>query len=130
MMVGNPLLILFVDDDPDDFELFREALTSLNAKATCLHVLDGKEAIDLLSDEIMTLPDYIVMDVNMPRMGGKECLVKIKKTRRLENIPVIFYSTTSNPDEIERCKELGAKNFIVKPGRFKELVAVLSQVMV
>ena len=103
-MPANALLVLLVDDDPDDFEMFREALKLLNERAECLHAWDGKEAIDLLSNEIIILPDYIVMDVNMPRMGGKECLIKIKKNKRLKDIPVIFYSTTSNALEIERCK--------------------------
>lgn len=127
-MATSPLLILFVDDDPDDFEMFCEALRSLDNHAKCLHAWDGQEAIDLLRNE-MIMPHYIVLDVNMPRMDGKECLIKIKKDPQLKDIPVIFYSTTSDPLEIEKCKNLGAKHFVVKPEKFKELVRVLNQVL-
>ena len=123
------MLILFVDDDPDDYELFCDALNSFNKKAKCLHAADGQEALDLLNDVLVVLPDYILLDINMPVMGGKECLARIKSNPRLKDSPVVVYSTTTNFGEMDVFKELGALEFIVKPGRFNDLVSVLSKVL-
>ena len=120
------MLVLFIDDDPDDYDLFCEALTSLNIQAECQHYSDGKEAMTALETIV---PDYIFLDVNMPIMGGKECLQRIKKDARLIYIPVIVYSTSSHPAEIQAFKDLGAKDFIIKPGRYSELVDALRVVL-
>jgi CheY-like chemotaxis protein len=122
------MLILFVDDDPDDYELFCEALQSFNSKAKCLHALDGEDALDTLN-ELIILPDYIFLDINMPKMDGRECLRQIKSDSKLKEIPVIVYSTTKQPKEIKTFKDLGAKEFIIKPAEFSELVHTLKDVI-
>lgn len=62
-------------------------------------------------------------------MGGKECLVKIKKSPILKMIPIIMYSTTSSPIEINEYKKPGAKDFVVKPATFRNLVNTLNEVI-
>lgn len=123
------MLVLFVDDDPDDYDIFCEALRTANSNIKCIHAPDGKAAIDLLRDGIPKLPDYIFLDVNMPIMGGKECLIRIKEIPKAKNIPVIMYSTTKNPKEIIEYKQLGAKEFVVKPGTFEMLVNTLKKII-
>ena len=123
------MIILFVDDDPDDYDIFRDALKAARPNTKCLHVEDGQAAIDFLNDGTSTLPDYIFLDINMPIMGGKECLIKIKKNPKLKMIPVIMYSTTSSVVEINEYKKLGAKDFIVKPATFRNLVNTLKEVI-
>jgi DNA-binding response OmpR family regulator len=125
----SKMIILFVDDDPDDYDIFRDALKAAKPKTKCLHVEDGQAAIDFLNDGISTLPDYIFLDINMPIMGGKECLMRIKKNPKLKMIPVIMYSTTSSVIEINEFKKLGAKDFIVKPATFRNLVNTLKEVI-
>lgn len=120
------MLVLFIDDDPDDYDLFCEALLTIVTEAKCLHFRHGKEALIALQTVV---PDYIFLDVNMPVMGGKECLQRIKKDPGLKDIPVIVYSTSSHPAEIRKFKELGAKEFIIKPGRYHELVDTLRGVL-
>ena len=123
------MIILFVDDDPDDYDIFCDALKTAKPKSKCLHVEDGQAAIDFLNDRISTLPDYIFLDINMPIMGGKECLMKIKQNPKLKMIPVFMYSTTTSPIEINECKKLGAQDFIVKPATFRNLVNTLKEVI-
>lgn len=116
----------FVDDDEDDYALFCDALQAIIATPTCLRASDGQKALDILRN---VLPDYIFLDVNMPVMGGEECLINIRKSKTLRAIPVIVYSTTSQPKEIQTFKDLGAKDFLVKPGTFEELVVALTAIV-
>ncbi|MEO7768846.1 MAG: response regulator [Ferruginibacter sp.] len=111
---------LIVDDDPDDRYFFCEILKGINASLICLTAFDGEDA--LLQCAIMKpLPDFIFLDLNMPRMDGRECLVELKKDPRLKNIPVIIFSTSSTQKDIDETRKLGAAYFITKPTDFKEI---------
>ena len=123
------MLILFIDDDADDYDVFREALKIIDDRAKCLHAVSGEDALDLLKNILLVLPDLIFLDVNMPTMGGKECLRKIKEVERLKDIPVIMYSTTANPREIDIFYAMGAVKFIIKPVTFGELTWKIKDVI-
>jgi len=118
------MLILLVDDDPEEFELFCEALKTMGSDIKCLHAHDGAEALRMLTER-RPLPNYIFLDINMPVMNGWECLTQIKSDPRLASIPVLVYSTTSNAREIESYRQLGAAEFIAKPASFTQLVNVI-----
>lgn len=118
-MLQNQLLFL-VDDDMDDHEIFKSALAKVGGDLALLTATDGYEALDVLSTS-NTLPDYIFVDLNMPRMGGLQFLKEIKQTETLKNIPVIIYTTSSSPVDMAKTKELGAVSFVTKPSRFSEL---------
>ena len=92
----QPKICLLVDDDPDDQEVFLTALADVSTSALCLVAPDGDRALELLYNE-ETMPDYIFLDLNMPRMNGFEFLAALKKSKILKNIPVIVYSTTAQP---------------------------------
>lgn len=126
-MLQNQLLFL-VDDDMDDHEIFKSALAKVDGDLALLTATNGYEALDVLSTA-NTLPDYIFVDLNMPRMGGLQFLKEIKQTETLKNIPVIIYSTSSNPGDIAKTKELGAVSFITKPSRFSDLCSLLQSLV-
>jgi len=126
-MLQNQLLFL-VDDDMDDHEIFKSALAKVDGDLTLLTASNGYEALDLLSTT-STLPDYIFVDLNMPRMDGLQFLKEIKKTDTLKNIPVIIYSTSSNPADIAKTKQLGAISFVTKPSRFSDLCSFLQSLI-
>ena len=117
---------MLVDDDPDDQEVFLTALSDVSATALCLIATDGDRALELLYNE-GTVPDYIFLDLNMPRMNGFEFLAAMKKSRILRNIPVIVYSTTSQPAQIETVKKLGATEFFTKTTKYNELCSILKK---
>ena len=119
------MFVLFIDDDPDDYDVFCEALKCFSSEARCLHVPDGYEALHVLSNVLFVLPDYIFLDINMPVMGGEECIINLKKNPKLKDIPVIIYSTTANADEIATFMKLGAAHFVVKSPKFNDLVETL-----
>jgi len=122
-MLQNQLLFL-VDDDVDDHEIFKSALAKVDEDLELITATNGYDALNILSTA-NKLPDYIFVDLNMPRMGGLQFLKEIKTTDKLKNIPVIIYTTSSNPMDVARTKELGAILFITKPSRFAELCNLL-----
>ena len=121
------LHFLLVDDDSDDTSLFREVLEEVNPSIIFNAAEDGQEAIQFLKNE-SSLPDVIFLDLNMPRMGGKECLVQIKNDEKLHKIPVIMYTTSSQSKDIEETMQKGAICFITKPTNIKELKSILSSI--
>jgi CheY-like chemotaxis protein len=91
-------------------------------------VSDGQQALTLLTEE-HALPDYIFLDVNMPVMDGKHCLIELKKDDRLKDIPVVIYSTTQNESEIEELYAIGAQEYLKKPNSFNDLCYSLKEVI-
>jgi CheY-like chemotaxis protein len=124
------MVVLIVDDDHEDCELFHEAIHDIDPVIKCWTARDGRQAINLLTKELVLLPDYIFLDINMPLMNGKETLNEIKKNTRLRDIPVIMYSTTSDTKEIQSYYKLGAHDFLIKPNNFNKLVEALSSIII
>ncbi|OQP66765.1 response regulator [Niastella populi] len=126
-MLQNQLLFL-IDDDSDDQEIFKSALAKVDESLALITASNGYEALIVLS-ACDTLPDYIFVDLNMPRMGGLQFLKEIKQTESLKDIPVIIYTTSSNPIDMAKTKELGAASFVTKPSRFAELCSLLQSLV-
>lgn len=114
------MIILYVDDDLDDRVIISEVFREIDPSISCLTVCDGRQAIEFLNST-GPLPDYIFLDVNMPVMDGKECLVELKQNSKFKEIPVIIYSTTNDPTEIKSFYRLGASSFMHKPNTFRQL---------
>jgi CheY-like chemotaxis protein len=123
----TPMLVFYADDDREDCELFREALHFIDSSITCITAQDGREALAFLQ-HTKELPEYIFLDINMPVMDGKKCLIEIKKTQTLKHIPVIMYSTTSDTNEIREYYKLGAHDFLIKPDNFARLCESLDSI--
>lgn len=123
----NPVTCLLIDDDPDDQEIFSLALKELDPSVICEFANNGIEGIEKLQNTPPFNPDYIFIDMNMPRMNGVECLSEIKKITRVKKIPVFLYSTSADPKMVSESKLLGAADFIVKPVGINELVQILKQ---
>lgn len=117
---------LLVDDDTDDSFLFGEVLAEVDPTIQFETASNGQEALEHLVTEGKPLPDVIFMDLNMPRMDGKQCLFEIKQNERLQHIPVMMYTTSSHSTDIEQSMQLGAICFITKPSDSKELKNILS----
>lgn len=118
------MVLLYVDDDPDDILLFDEALRLMGSTYSCIPAANGEEALCILN--ILT-PDIIFLDVNMPITNGQKTLQAIRRDPRLNSIPVCMLSTTSNQDEIKLFKQLGAIEFIIKQNDFNSFCDALSE---
>jgi len=120
---------LLVDDDLDDQEVFLMTIEKINKNIKCLTANNGVEALLLLTAPGSFVPDYIFLDVNMPKMNGIECLKNIKDIEHLSNCKVFMYSTTSETSVVEKSKKLGATDFIVKPVSPTVLKEILSGIL-
>ncbi len=121
------MIILNIDDDPDDSAVFCEAVKEAAPSFICLIADSAASALEILSDR-QKIPDYIFLDINMPKMNGLECLKLIKNNHSLNHIKVIMYSTASDPIHIKEFKKLGA-GFLPKPDRFETLVKNLMEIL-
>src|SRR6188768_3557680 len=101
------MVILIVDDDPEDIQLFAEALLEIDESINCVEAYNGLEALKVLKRNSF-LPNYIFLDINMPLMNGRKCLEEIKSNPNYNHIPVIIYSTTTDVKQIEEFRKLGA----------------------
>lgn len=121
--------ILLVDDDADDRKYFLEAVKEIDPTIEVSMSKDGEQAFAFLTRRTDHLPDYIFLDLRMPRVNGKQFLVRIKADERLKNIPVIIYTTSREVAESEALHQMGAVHFISKPNDPDEIYYVLSAVL-
>ena len=126
---AHPGDILLIEDNPSDVYLTEEALRSVGA-ASRLHVAyDGIEALGFLRREGIHAeaprPDLILLDLNLPRMDGRRFLAEIKEDDDLRRIPVIVLTTSNAPSDIEKCYDLHANCYIVKPVDFDRFETVI-----
>ena len=122
-------VFLIVDDDPDDCMFFCEAVHEIDPTADCIIAENGEIALSKLRNELKEMPDFIFMDLNMPRMDGKQCLSELKKDIALKNIPVIIFTTSSYKKDEDDTRRLGASYYISKPPDFKKLHSEIEYVI-
>jgi iron complex outermembrane receptor protein len=118
-----------IDDDTDDHDIFSYAMEKADSSVKCVFANDGVNALEKINTEKNFIPDFIFIDMNMPRMNGQQCLKELKKIDRLKETPVFMYSTSADPAEIEENLKLGATDFILKPSDIKDLTAILGKIV-
>ncbi len=109
-------IVLCVDDDPDDREIVCRTIEELDSSIKVVHAGDGVEAIDFLSKVKKTpqQPCLVILDMNMPRMDGKQTLSKIKKDEELSDLNVVIFTTSNSPIDKTFCAQYGVE-LITKP---------------
>jgi len=121
--------ILMADDDEEDCFLATEAFAESGTKAAFSCVQDGIKLMDYLSScsdsRQSSLPDLILLDLNMPRKDGREALIEIKSNPALQSIPVVILTTSSEEKDMDFSKKAGADSFITKPGTFSEWIEMM-----
>ena len=129
---GRPITILLADDDEDDRLMTRDALRDARLHNDLRFVIDGVDLMDYLqrrgrySDpKESPRPGLILLDLNMPRMDGREALQEIKRDAELRSIPVVVLTTSKAEEDIIRTYDLGVNSFITKPVTFLGLVEVM-----
>lgn len=121
------LHLLLADDDADDLDFFRDALHTIPVPVQLTTVNDGAQLMKWLTQTTIPLPDYIFLDLNMPRKNGLQCLTEIKANPALKALPVIILSTASNPAEIDQLYQIGAQFYIQKPNDFGQLIQTIDR---
>ena len=130
----DSVTIVMADDDPDDCKLAQDAFEEARLSNRLVFVKDGVELLELLRREGKyageagePLPALILLDLNMPRMDGRETLEHIKADPALRHIPVVVLTTSRAEEDVLRSYRLGANSYIVKPVTFESLVDVVQQ---
>lgn len=113
--------VFLIDDDDDDREIFGEALATLNHNLEFAEAINGLDAFEKLNSPGFKKPDVIFLDLNMPKMDGREFLIEIKKKQEFSHIPIIIYSTSSNARDIEFTLSNQATRFMTKHHSIFEL---------
>jgi two-component system, chemotaxis family, response regulator Rcp1 len=113
----RPLEILLVEDNPGDVRLTREALKDWGHPTRLTVAADGVQALEALRHDPAEgqLPDMILLDLNLPRLGGREVLHAIKSSSTLRHIPVIILSSSDDGDDVQAAYDLQANCYVVKP---------------
>ena len=129
---GKPLEVLLVEDSPGDVRLTQEAFRDANMSIR-LHVAsDGVEAMAFLRQEGSQVnaprPDFILLDLNLPRMDGREVLGKIKEDDNLKTIPTVILTTSDSEADIVRSYELQANCYLSKPVQLDEFEALVRSI--
>lgn len=121
------MVVLNVDDDSDNLEMFCEAVKEINPSIDCLQAMSAEEALQLLN-KTERLPDFIFLDMNMPLIDGKSCLKLIRRNFRLSDLTVFMLSSSCDNNEIQECSSLGAR-FLRKEKSHRRLVEALRKVI-
>lgn len=129
-MLSPAPLVLCVDDDADDLSFITSIIHKVEPSFHVATAGDGREALSYLqaTGHTSTLPALILLDINMPRMNGKEMLASIKADKRLRGIPLVVFSTSSLPSDRLYCAHFGV-HMVTKPGTVAEMERVLQKVL-
>lgn len=122
------MLILAVDDDVDDLELFCDAVREVDPSIKLISACNGEEALNFLQRETIAFPDFVFLDINMPRLNGRDCLRAIRNDKSTRHLPVIIYSTSLSEADKRLFKELNAE-VMIKSACYSEIIASLKRIM-
>jgi CheY-like chemotaxis protein len=132
MAARAAITILMADDDADDRAMTKDALEASRLKNDLRFVEDGQQLLDYLyhrgaytREQDAPRPGLILLDLNMPKVDGREALREIKSDPSLRQIPVVVLTTSKSEDDVFRSYNLGANSFISKPVTFDGLVETL-----
>ncbi|VXB24459.1 response regulator [Maribacter litoralis] len=124
--MSKPILNVFLaDDDSDDRTFFSDALREIPIQTKISEFNNGVDLMAELLSNTAEQPDVIFLDLKMPMMDGFECLADIRDLEQYINTPVIIYSTSYHPKEIDRLNEMGASLYLQKPSSYNQLKTLL-----
>ena len=122
----KPKHILLADDDSDDTEIFAMALKSVDSQCKLTVVHDGNSLLNYLSHN--PPPDLIVLDLIMPGITGKECVLKLRADSGLDTVPVVMLSILYNPDSVSTCLLYGANYYFEKESSYKGMEQIIKNI--
>jgi two-component system response regulator len=126
-MNPNSVELLLVEDNVSDAELTIRELKKHNMANNLVHVKNGEEALEFIfatgiyanTREVQRFPKVILLDIQMPKVNGMEVLQRIKADERTRSIPVVILTSSKEHPDVQKCYDLGANSYIVKPVNFE-----------
>jgi len=122
------MYILFIEDDAIETMKFQRAMSKLETKHTLIEAKNGEEALSYLESG-KSLPDIILLDLNMPRMNGIEFLGILKQHDKIKYLPTIILTTSENRDDLLECYKIGIAGYIIKPLKYEDYETKLKTVL-
>jgi CheY-like chemotaxis protein len=124
--LNEPLLV--VEDSNEDFKMLQRLMRRFAVQNPIYRCTSGDEVLDFLHQEgdyqdpgIAPRPSVILLDLNLPGIDGRDLLERLKQDRSLREIPIVVFTTSSNPIDIEWCYKKGANGYLIKPMDFQDL---------
>ncbi len=132
-MSTDSVEVLLVEDNSNDAELTIRALKKNNMANNLVHLKDGEEALEFIFAtgkyagvrEIQYSPKVLLLDIKMPKVSGIEVLQRIKSDSRTRSIPVVILTSSKEDPDIQKCYDLGANSYIVKPVNFESFAEAI-----
>ena len=118
--MNKTLNILLIEDDKIEIMKFQRVISKTELKHSVKEVNNGEEALDYLKNN--SLPDIILLDLNMPKMSGIEFLTTLKKDDVYKYIPTIILSTSDNPKDMMECYKIGIAGYMLKPLKYEDYI--------
>lgn len=124
------IAVVHTDDDPDDRELFRNALSEIEAKTSLLSFSSCENMVKgLLKDKPNKITNVIFLDINMPGKNGLTCLKELRDDHRFAETLIIMFTTSARLEDIQEARKNGANLFLNKPSDYGELKSLLSTLL-
>lgn len=124
MVKKEKKILLYAEDDIDDFESLKDALEQLTDACQLVHAKNGTEVLTMLQNErAQTKPCLLILDLNMPVMDGKEVLAWLKASETYKNIPVMVFTTSSREEDVKFCQHHKC-TFFRKPTLYRDLLHI------
>ncbi len=120
--------ILFIEDDNIELMKLRRTIAKLKLKHDVTEAKNGEEALQKL-DSADSLPDIILLDLNMPRMSGIEFLKILKAHDTLKYLPTVILTTSENRADLLECYKIGIAGYVIKPLKYEEYQSKLQKVL-
>ena len=132
-MNHNSIEVLLVEDNLNDAELTIRELRKHHMANNLFHVKDGEEALDFIfgegkyadSRDLLYRPKVVLLDIQMPKVNGIEVLQKVKSDPRTKATPVVILTSSKEDPDIQKCYDLGANSYIVKPVNFESFAEAI-----
>ena len=124
--VSDPLLV--VEDSNEDFKILRRLMRRMDVQNPIYRCTSGDEVLEFLhgvgnyeNPNVAPKPSVILLDLNLPGIDGREVLARLKQDQSFRGIPIVVFTTSSNPRDIELCYQRGANGYLIKPMDMNEL---------
>jgi len=123
------LSILLIEDDMIEIMKFNRTLSSLELDHNIIEAKNGEQALQILEDKKDSLPDIILLDLNMPKISGIEFLSILKKDSQLKYIPTIILTTSNNEKDLVECYKIGIAGYVLKPLKYEDYVSKIESLL-
>lgn len=125
--------ILYVEDNPNDADIFSRLVRKMNRPFTYTVLESGSEAVDYLTgqgrykDQLQSLPKLVLMDLNLSGLSGVDVVKQARSLNRTRFVPIVAFSTSDSPRDVQSAYEAGVNAYVVKPGSYQATGNVISK---